>query len=50
LTLLVIYECLNILKNVLALMAMLISTGHSQKRPPLRAWILFGFLPRFLLF
>ena len=54
LTLLVIYERLNILETNLALMATHCYNLHPAQSegdlPPLRAWFLSRFLPRFLPF
>ena len=54
LTPLIIYECLNILKNDLALMVMYSYNLHraqpDEDWPPLRAWIPSRFLLRFLPF
>jgi hypothetical protein len=54
LTLLVIYERLNILENNLALMVMYCYNRYpaqpEEDWPPLRAWFLSRFLPRFLPF
>ena len=51
LTVLVIYERLNILKNNLALMAMYSDNLHTtlpdEDWPPLRAWVRSRVLPRF---